>query len=145
MAQVSSSFIHREQVRWADLDAMGVLNNAVYATLLEQARLAYFAREGWLRGAAFPFVLGESRIRFHRPVTEPGEVQVVARVSRLGVKSFDMVYEVRRGDTLHASAEAALVWVGPDLASAPIPAAVRARLAALEGLSGDPGGERGPR
>jgi len=33
-------FVHRETVRFSDLDGMGHVNNAVYSTYLEQARLA---------------------------------------------------------------------------------------------------------
>jgi len=35
-------FEHRETVRFRDLDGMGHVNNAVYSTYLEQARLAWF-------------------------------------------------------------------------------------------------------
>ena len=35
-------FVHRETVRFRDLDGMGHVNNAVFSTYLEQARLAWF-------------------------------------------------------------------------------------------------------
>jgi acyl-CoA thioester hydrolase len=34
-------FVHTERVRFRDVDAMGHVNNAVYSTYLEQARIAY--------------------------------------------------------------------------------------------------------
>ena len=40
------SFVHRETVRFRDLDAMGHVNNAVYSTFLEQARLAFLEPHG---------------------------------------------------------------------------------------------------
>jgi acyl-CoA thioester hydrolase len=125
-------FEHSERVRWVDLDAAGVLNNAVYLTLLEQARLGYFARLGLMRGDQFPFLLGETRVRFLRP-GKTGEVRVAARVSRLGTKSFDMEYEVRAAGELLARADATLVWVDEALASAPIPGEARRRMAEAEG------------
>ena len=36
-------FVHREHVRFRDLDAMGHINNAVFATYVEQARVEYLA------------------------------------------------------------------------------------------------------
>jgi Thioesterase-like superfamily len=38
-------FVHRETVRFRDLDGMGHVNNAVYSTYLEQARLAWFGED----------------------------------------------------------------------------------------------------
>jgi acyl-CoA thioester hydrolase len=88
-------FVHEAPVRWSDLDAAGVVNNAVYLTLLEQCRFAYFKELGLLEGNGFPFLLGETSIRFLRPGREAGSVAVAARVTRLGTKSFEMEYEVR--------------------------------------------------
>lgn len=129
---------HRETVRWVDVDAMGVLNNSVYLTLFEQARFAYFAPLGVMRGEAFPFVLGSTAVRFEVPVRAGTELTIAARVTRLGTKSFDMDYTVRAGDLVHARGSATLVWVDAQLRSAPIPPALRATLAAAEGIAPGP-------
>src|SRR4051812_37440775 len=43
-AQMSSGdFVHEERVRFRDLDPMGHVNNAVFLTYLEQARVAFFS------------------------------------------------------------------------------------------------------
>ena len=34
-------FVHRERVRFRDLDAMGHVNNAVFLTYIESARVAF--------------------------------------------------------------------------------------------------------
>ena len=36
-----SAFVYREQVRFRDLDAMGHVNNAVFLTYIESARVAF--------------------------------------------------------------------------------------------------------
>ena len=36
-------FVHSETVRFRDVDALGHVNNAVYLTYLEQARIAFLA------------------------------------------------------------------------------------------------------
>ena len=53
----NGDFVHEEQVRFRDLDPMGHVNNAVFLTYLEQARVAFFAQAGaatGLEAAAFP-------------------------------------------------------------------------------------------
>jgi hypothetical protein len=61
------SFVHREVVRFNDCDPMGHLNNAVFSTFLEQARLASAAAD--LRGGG---TIG-SRSCARREATHPGE------------------------------------------------------------------------
>ena len=46
----------RARTRWSDEDNQNVLNNAVYMTLLEEARHAYFGKLGLLEGWHFPFL-----------------------------------------------------------------------------------------
>jgi acyl-CoA thioester hydrolase len=131
-------FEHTERVRWVDLDAAGVLNNAVYLTLVEQARLGYFGRLGLMRGDQFPFLLGDARVRFLRPGRAGELLTIGARVTRLGTKSFDMEYEVASAGERLAVASATLVWVDEDLASVPIPEHARRRMAEFEGLDDTP-------
>lgn len=131
-------FEHRAVVRWSDLDLAGVLNNAVYLTLCEEARQAYFEQLGLLQGAEFPFLLGEARVRFLAPARNPGELRIRARTTRLGRKSFDMEYEILDGDVPLATAGATLIWVGADLSSCVIPEAARSTLATFEGIPAQP-------
>ena len=37
-------FVHRETVRFRDVDSMGHVNNAVFLTYIEEARIAYLLR-----------------------------------------------------------------------------------------------------
>ena len=43
-------FVHRETVRFRDVDGWGHVNNAVYLTFCEQARMAFLAHLGVLTG-----------------------------------------------------------------------------------------------
>ena len=127
-------FVHRETLRWNDADLQGVVNNAVYMTVVEQARFAYFGGLGLLRGTAFPFLLGTSTIRFVRPARPGMVVDVEARVVRLGTKSFDMTYGISHDGITLAEARATLVWVDEAHRSIPIPADARRTLAEHEEL-----------
>ena len=122
-------FVHTAELRWVDLDALGVLNNAVYLTLLEEARRAWCTAHGLMRAGNFPFLLGETRVRYLEAIREPGPVEVSLRVVRVGTKSFDTEYAVERGGVRHAAAWATLVWIDGAQRSAPVPDAVRALVA----------------
>ena len=127
-------FVAEYPVRWGDIDSVGVLNNAVYLTLLEQARHDYFRQLELLEEGQFPFVLGDARIRFQAP-GKVGPVRISARVTRLGGKSFDMEYEVVQDDRRLARASATLVYVDRDLASREIPELARRRISEFEGIA----------
>lgn len=122
-------------LRWVDVDVAGVVNHAVYWSLIEQARFDYFARLGLIAGDIPPFLLGEASCRYERPARRGDRLAVAARVARLGGKSFEMLYEVRRGAERIAAAKALLVWVDADLKSCAIPANARCAIAAFEGIS----------
>ena len=132
---MSFRFSMTQPVRWKDIDAAGVLNNAVYLTLVEQARYRYFEGLGLLEGPAdFAFLLGETTARYLAPGKAGMELEVRARTCRLGGKSFDQEYELAAGDTLLCRVRARLVWCDAELRSCAIPDDVRAKIAAYEGI-----------
>ena len=129
-------FTMTQPVRWKDIDAAGVLNNAVYLTLVEQARYRYFEGLGLLEGSAdFMFLLGETTARYLAPGKAGMVLDVRARTSRLGGKSFDQEYELACGETVLCRVRARLVWCDAELASCVIPDEVRRRIAEYEGIA----------
>ncbi|MCB9868613.1 MAG: acyl-CoA thioesterase [Planctomycetes bacterium] len=132
-------FSTRLAVRWKDVDSFGIVNNAVYSTLIEQARFEYFGHLDLLPGGNFPFVVGSTSLRFLRPARAGMELEVGVRVNRLGSKSLDMDYVIRHGDELLVAADAGLVWVDRStLQSIEIPDAARQQIAAFEGIDAGP-------
>lgn len=132
---MSYQFAIELPVRWKDIDNAGVLNNAVYLTLLEEARFAYFRELDLVReDGNFPFLVGETSIRFLKPGAAGMTLRVRAGVQRLGNKSFDMAYEVCHGDDVLATAAATLVWIDDSLQSMEIPDTARQKIAGLEGI-----------
>jgi acyl-CoA thioester hydrolase len=123
----SFPFVHREIVRFRDLDGMGHVNNAVFSTYLEQARLAWFGETTVL--PLQDVILARTEIDFRSPVAWGETVEIGVRRSRLGTKSFELEYELRSdGRTV---AEARSVLVGYDYErgeSIPIPDRWRKRL-----------------
>lgn len=123
-------------LRWVDVDSAGVVNNAVYLSLMEQARYLYFTHLGLLNDHAVPFLLAETTVKFLRPGRLEMKVEVAARVGALGTTSFQMDYEVRAAEEVLATAHAALVWVDATMRPVPIPDDVRAAIAQFEEMPG---------
>ena len=86
------------RTRWSDEDRQGVLNNAVYLTLFEEARLAYFVDLGLMPEASFPFLLAQSQLRFVSPGCGGSELQVFMGTTHLGNSSFEQCYRVQGMD-----------------------------------------------
>jgi acyl-CoA thioester hydrolase len=100
------SFVHRETVRFRDLDALGHMNNAVYATFTEQARLAFLGQYG---AKVTNMILAHLEIDFRSPVELGETVEIEVASTRVGTKSFDLAYTLRVGDRLVAEAKSVLV------------------------------------
>lgn len=128
-------FRARTHTRWSDEDNQGVLNNAVYLTLFEEARHAYFAGLGLLDANRFPFLLAACNVRFLRPGRGGFDVDVETVTLHLGTTSFRQGYRVRCGGEVWAEAEALMVCYDPGT-NAPVPMMpdFRAAIAAFEGL-----------
>lgn len=99
-------FVHQETVRFRDVDAMGHVNNAVYLTYLEDARIAFLRRIG----ADVPeMILARVEIDFRAPLSEGDELRIGVRPVSVGTKSFELEYELRIGDKLAAEAKTVIV------------------------------------
>jgi acyl-CoA thioester hydrolase len=87
-------------VRWRDLDALNHVNNAVYFSYLEQARVHYVRNLGIeLRvPSGLGFILAEASCQFHLPLRLGERVTVRTRVSELGNSSFIFVYRIEGDD-----------------------------------------------
>jgi len=103
-------FLHRETVRFRDLDPMGHVNNAVFLTYIEQARVDFFAHAGAAnRLEDMNMILARVEIDFKAPVRLGEEVEISVRASRFGTKSFDLDYELRVDEGLVAEAKSVQV------------------------------------
>lgn len=122
--------------RWSDEDNQSVLNNAVYATLLEEARLRYFGDLGQLEDGRFPFLLAQCTLRYLRPGRAGSPLRVEIATLSLGRSSFEQAYRVstETGAVL-CEAEALLVCYDPvTTKSAPMSATLRSALVGVQDL-----------
>ena len=100
----------RVEIRWSDVDAYLHVNNAVYATYLEECR------DEWVdatlgAGDSWDFVLARVAIDFRRELRlEDEEVVVSCALERIGNSSLTLREQIRTRDgELAAEAEAVLV------------------------------------
>ncbi len=86
------------KVRYADLDPQGHVNNAAYFSYMEQARLEYMQALGvWREGDDFlslGTILAEASCSYKRPILLGQTVEVGVRATRLGNKSYDLIYRL---------------------------------------------------
>jgi acyl-CoA thioester hydrolase len=99
-------FMHRETVRFRDVDALGHVNNAVFLTYLEEARIAFLVPLG---AEVSNMILARVEIDFRAPLRMGDEIEIGVRPANVGTKSFELEYEVRSGDEVAAEAKTVLV------------------------------------
>jgi acyl-CoA thioester hydrolase len=99
------------EIRWSDVDAYQHVNNAVYATYLEECRDEWVERALGEVGDSWDLVLARVAIDFRRELRLGDEEVVVScRLVRIGNSSLTLREEVRTRDgELSAEAEAVLV------------------------------------
>ena len=104
---------HEKQVeiRWRDVDAYLHVNNAVYATYLEECRDEWVEATLGETGDTWDFVLARVAIDFRRELRlEDDAVVVSCALERIGNSSLTLREEIRTRDgELAAEAEAVLV------------------------------------
>ncbi|MBA2460248.1 MAG: acyl-CoA thioesterase [Actinobacteria bacterium] len=114
--------VHRERVRFSDRDALGHVNNAVYSTYLEEARIG-------ILGELSDFILARVEIDFRAELRGEDEVVIRTRLDRIGTKSFDLHHELHAGERLVAEAKSVLVAYDYERGeSVPVSAELRRRL-----------------
>jgi len=127
-------FMHRETARFRDLDPMGHVNNAVFLTWIETARIEFLRRLGTFERpdtAQMEMILARVELDFRSAVEFGDDVDVAVRTGRLGTKSFDLEHVLRVGERVVAQARTVLVAYDYDRnESKEIPDEWRRRLAA---------------
>lgn len=80
------------ETRFADFDMLGHVNNAVYFTYLEIARVKYWKHAinwDWKKTGV---VIGEAALKYIAPIFPDDQIHLYVRTSRIGRSSFDLEY-----------------------------------------------------
>lgn len=131
-----SRFSYPVEVRFRDLDALGHVNNAVYLTYLESARIGYWFRvTGGSRLQDLDMILARVEVDYRSPASLGETLQVAVRCVSIRRSSFVMAFEVRERREGRLVAEARKVLVHYDYAagkSRPVPPELRRLLRAQD-------------
>ena len=81
-------FHYKLQSRWKDMDSFGHVNNAVFLTYIEDARITFFKR--WNLSNAKSIIIASVKIDYLNQLDHPNDLIVGQKISRIGTKSFDI-------------------------------------------------------
>ena len=99
-------------IRYADMDRQGHVNNAVFATFSEIGRVAFLYRpDKPLAPDGASFVIARIEIDFLEELHWPGTVEIGTGVSRIGRSSFGLVQGLFNGGRPVAAITGVLVMV----------------------------------
>ena len=77
------------KTRWKDIDSFGHVNNAVFLTYIEDARIMYFKR--WnVTEKKRSLIVASIKIDYLRQIVHPSDLIVGQKISRIGNSSFDI-------------------------------------------------------
>ena len=130
--QKPRKLVHTElmPIRWADMDAMGHVNNTGYFRYMEQARISWFDALGCRgRGDGLGPVIVTANCTFIKPFVYPGTVEVRTFLEPAGRTSVQSICELRMHgeDVLYAEGGAKIVWMDYKKGkSCPLPEQLRA-------------------
>ena len=131
------AFKHRIEVRFRDCDSLRHVNNAVYFTYFEQARLVMGETLGLrrvLEGVGLGLILAHTACDYKAQLVFGDEIDVLVGVEGIGRSSFTYRMEVRRvrdGAVVATSRSVQVVFDYAAQRTAPIPDTLRDKLEAL--------------
>lgn len=126
------------QLRFNDTDALGHVNNSVYFTFYDLGKSEYFKA---IRGEEvfknIDIVVAHAEVDFITPVFLHDEIAVQTSVSKIGIKSFELVQQIIDTKTNMIKCFCKTIMVGFDFknnCSKPISDEWREAISAFEGV-----------
>lgn len=113
-----------------------MVNNAVYLTLLEEARRDYFTDLGLVTDNQFPFVLMQTNVRFLATTRGGDELEIELKTVALGQSSIRQLARIRETSAAGVVLEAEVLlvsWNNEERRKSPMSADFRRRVASFEG------------
>ncbi|MFD0941156.1 acyl-CoA thioesterase [Pedobacter boryungensis] len=94
----SDSFKYKTtiEMRFADLDMMGHVNNAVYFTYMEIGRTKYWNHAIKWDWQTTGVIIGQASIDYLAPLFLGDKITMQVRTSRIGTTSFDLEYLISK-------------------------------------------------
>lgn len=104
--------IYSQQVAWGDMDSFGHVNNVVYYTYAQNARIYYNSQLNLFNENTFS-VMAASSCQYFKPVTHPDTLWIGVRVKKIGNASLihEYTYYSTVSNTIVAKGESVLVYL----------------------------------
>jgi len=121
-----------EEVRFADLDVQGHVNNNAFGVFFEHGRVELLRHLGGFgQGVPWMIALARSVIDYRAELHYPAAIRIGLGVLRMGTSSLTIGAAVFKGEQCVSTQEAVCVLIGADTRRPiPIPDDLRAALAA---------------
>ena len=99
------------QVRFSDIDVMGHVNNAVYLSYFEMARVIFFSellgeQWDWKKDGV---LLRKNEIEYIKPVMLHEKPEIYIHTNKIGNKSFELGYELKVEGEIRTTGSSVLV------------------------------------
>lgn len=109
------SYTISQEIRFADLDAYGHVNNALYFTYLENARVRLFEEHfGHFLDNELLFVVARAECDYHKPIGLHDRLQITLETSLVKHSSFEFHYRLHDGGgQIFATARTLMVCFDP--------------------------------
>jgi acyl-CoA thioester hydrolase len=91
------------QVRFADLDILGHVNNTIYLSYMEMARIHYFNKllgENW-DWQSFGMIIVKNEVEYIKSIRLNDEPLIHVYTEAIGNKSFTLIYEFYVRESLY--------------------------------------------
>ena len=104
--------IYSQQVEWGDMDSFGHVNNVVYYTYAQNARIHYNSQLNLFNKKTFS-VMAASSCQYFKPVIYPDTLWIGVRIKKIGNASLihEYTYYSTAMNTIVASGESVLVYL----------------------------------
>jgi acyl-CoA thioester hydrolase len=91
-------FVRSQPVEFRDLDGLGHVNNAVYGSYIESAKVDYFREVVGVTALADLGIVADLKVTFRSPAFFGETLAIGTRVSRVGTRSLQFEFEFRGSD-----------------------------------------------
>lgn len=140
MTRDQFGFFHPFRIRYSEIDGQGVVFNAHYLTFYDTTITEYFRALGYdqyadAKQTGMDFHVVKSIVEYKSPIRFDAEIEVGARVARIGSSSMTFELAIFLKDSADLMATGEIVWVNTDQSThrpAPITTGVRNLIAARE-------------
>jgi acyl-CoA thioester hydrolase len=127
-------------IRFADIDAFGHVNNAIYLTYFEIARSVYWKEIIQWDWSSIGIIIRRSQIDYIKPLVLTDQIYAYVKTSRIGVSSFDIDYiivktENGREEICTTGRTQCVTYDYSSNKSAPIPPYQRMKMKEFEALN----------